>query len=63
MRIIESFHRIGVGLAFESMEEIARHLKKHDTITPKLIRTNQYNTNSIKLAQNSDIIMMLTGTM
>ncbi|EHR80495.1 acetyltransferase, GNAT family [Staphylococcus epidermidis VCU118] len=33
------------------MEEIARHLKKHDTITPKIIRTNQYNTNSIKLAQ------------
>lgn len=33
------------------MEEIARHLEKHDTITPKIIRTNQYNTNSIKLAQ------------
>lgn len=55
-QFLNAYYRIfpsytGVGLAFESMEEIARHLKKHDTITPKLIRTNQYNTNSIKLAQ------------
>ena len=55
-QFLNAYYRIfpsytGVGLAFESMEEIARHLKKHDTITPKIIRTNQYNTNSIKLAQ------------
>lgn len=41
----------GEGLATEAIEMISRWMKQFDAVTPKLIRTNQVNESSIKLAE------------